>query len=79
MAHVFDEADQTISEVENHVGGWCDSGHQAPELFRQAGPGSPELPTRFFLVKNRQIEGIFCEPCLIIANHIAKLKKQGLM
>ena len=78
MPNLFD-ADLTISEVDNHISGWCDSGHKAPLLFKREGPESPELPTRFFAMTYTSINGIYCEPCLIVANHIAKLKKQGLL
>jgi len=78
MPDLFD-ATLTIIEVDNHVGGWCDSGHKAPSLFRREGPNSPESPTRFFSIHHESIDGIYCEPCLIIANHVARLKKQGLL
>lgn len=78
MADWFDEPDITISEIDNHVGSWCDSGHKAPTLFRRTGPDSPEEPIRFFQVNIfEKINGIYCEPCLIVANHVSRLKKQG--
>lgn len=70
-------ADLEQEEVEAPLNNWCASGHQAPKYFRREGPGTPELTTRFFFVKGHNICGIYCEPCLAIANHIAKLKKQG--
>jgi len=79
MPDWFDEPDIIISEMDLHVGGWCDSGHKAPILFRRSGPDSLEEPTRFFKVdiSGKNFHGIYCEPCLIIANHVSKLKKQG--
>lgn len=73
------EADIVFEQVEGPLNRWCASGHVAPLLFRNAGPESPETPTRFFMVTHRDIHGIYCEPCLIIANHMARLKKQGLL
>ncbi len=71
------DADLEQIEVEPPLENWCASGHQAPATFRREGPGTPDLPTRFFLVKGHNVHGIYCEPCLAIANHIARLKKQG--
>ncbi len=73
------EADFEQEEVETPLNHWCASGHQAPETFRREGPGTPELPTRFFLVKGHGMQGIYCEPCLAIAHHVARLKKKGLV
>lgn len=73
------EADIVFEQVDEPLNRWCASGHVGPLFFRQAGPGSPELPTRFFLVKHRDVQGVYCEPCLVIANHMARLKKQGLL
>lgn len=59
------------------LGNWCDSGHKAPEFFKKDGPDSEPVPMRFFVVKNKNIHQTVCEACLIVANHMAKLKKQG--
>jgi hypothetical protein len=66
------DADITISEIDNHIGEWCDSGHKAPLLFRRNGPTSPELPIRFFSITSKNFSGIFCEACLIIARALKK-------
>ena len=58
---------------------WCASGHVAGEMYRRSGPDSPAEPTRFFLVKANDINSIFCEPCLVVANHMARCKKKGLI
>lgn len=71
------DADIVIEQIDEHVGGWCDSGHKAPAQFRRAGPESTEEPTRFFHFRSASVNGIYCEPCLIVANHLANLKKQG--
>jgi hypothetical protein len=64
-------------EVKPPDGYWCDSGHVASKTFRRNGPGTEEEPTKFFKVSGPNIPGgIFCEPCLIIANHLAKKKKE---
>lgn len=73
------EADMVFEQILDPPNSFCASGHVAPTLFRRAGPESPEEPTRFFLVKHKDARGIYCEPCLIIANHVARLKKQGLV
>jgi hypothetical protein len=52
----------------------CSSGHIAPMNFKIDGN---EAPTRFFEIHKDTIYlGTFCEPCLIIANYIAKLQKK---
>lgn len=72
-------ADLTQEEVETPRERWCAAGHQAAETFRRTGPDSPAEPTKFFLVTGHGIHGIYCEPCLVIAHHMAQLKKQGKM
>lgn len=71
------DAEIVIEQLDDHISHWCDSGHKAPALFRRTGPESPEEPTRFFRVNCPNLKGIYCEPCLIVANHMARLKKQG--
>jgi hypothetical protein len=73
------QVDLEQEQVEAPLGNWCASGHQAPSVFRRLGPNSMAEPTRFFLIKGHGINGIYCEPCLAIANHMAKLKKQGMI
>jgi hypothetical protein len=74
---MFLEADLEQKEVDPPLNHWCASGHQAPNMFRRHGPSSPQEPTRFFLVKGQEVSGIYCEPCLIVAHHVAHLKKEG--
>lgn len=69
--------DLSIKQVENPVNNWCDSGHKAPALFRRSGPNSDLEPIKFFQIVNKNINQIVCEPCLIVANHLAKLKKEN--
>lgn len=67
-----DQSGITFKQVEN-VSRYCSSGHIAPELFKNQDTGLEEL-TRFFEVNGQGIKGIFCEPCLIIANFLSKRK-----
>jgi len=74
------EADIIQEEVKAPLNRWCSCGHFAPETFKRGGADTPAEPTRFFLISgkvDREIKGIYCEPCLVIANHMARLKKQG--
>jgi hypothetical protein len=65
-----------LKEVEAPIDHICRSGHEAPHIFCRNGPGTQPEPTKFFEVfvegKNH---GIFCEPCLMVANFIARKKK----
>ena len=72
---MFEDADLIQKEVDPPSNHWCASGHKAPDLFRRSGPGSMKEPTKFFHVAGHGIDGIYCEPCLIIAHHIAKEEK----
>lgn len=62
--------DLTFRECDAPINHWCDSGHQAPELFA-AEPGDKETATRFFRASGK-VQGIFCEPCLILATWISR-------
>lgn len=55
----------------------CSSGHVAPEQFRRGGPEDEPSPTLFFRVTGQGVSGIYCEPCLIVSQHVARLKKEG--
>ena len=78
------DADLVFGEVRtpppNH---WCSSGHSAPEEFAREGPGTEKTPTRFFTVSQRDkikvngkrkwvTLGVYCEPCVIVANAMAR-------
>lgn len=69
--------DLVQEEVEPPFNRWCCSGHVAPETFKREGPNGVAMPTRFFRVSGKGVNQIVCELCLIVANHMAKLKKQG--
>jgi len=71
--------DLTIAEVSPPATHYCASGHIAPLMYRRDGPDSPEEPMRFARVTSTQqpqVNGIYCEPCLIIANALARKKKE---
>lgn len=74
---LIQEANFVQREIEPPIHKWCSSGHKAPDIFRRTGPDSPQEPIRFFEVTSPEINGIYCEPCLVIAHHMSKLKKQG--
>lgn len=66
------QADLNIKQVDSPINHRCDSGHIAPESFLV---GDKRIPTRFFSVKNKNINGIYCELCLTVANYVAKQNK----
>ena len=70
------KAGLTFKEVDRPDDGICDTGHVAPDEFRRGGSDSPSEPTKFFKCSG-VIQGTYCEPCLMIINHVAKLKKEG--
>jgi hypothetical protein len=71
----MNKPDMTIKQVETPDNRRCASGHIAPEKFKVEEDGYPE-PTRFFQVIGNEISGIYCELCLIVANHFAKENKK---
>lgn len=73
------EADLVQREVDAPLNRWCACGHCAPETFRRMGGNSPAEPTRFFMVTGRGMSGIYCEPCLILANYLSHQKKKGII
>lgn len=68
------EADIIFKIVEPPLNKHCSSGHIAPDTFRRNGPGSPEEPIRFIQVSGK-INGLYCEPCIVIANWLAAQRK----
>ena len=70
--------DLTTTEVPAPDGRLCRSGHVAPLMFRREGAGTLEKPTRFFEVtslKSPAVNGVYCEPCLMIANALADARR----
>jgi len=72
-----DKVDLKIEQVGDPPNRWCSSGHVAPLTFKLGGPDAAEGPTRFFCITGNGVSGIYCEPCLVLANHLAALKKKG--
>jgi len=68
----------TYKEIDTPENRRCDCCHKAPETFRRDGPGTPSLPTKFFHVKMTEgnIDGVFCEPCLVLVNYLANQKRK---
>jgi hypothetical protein len=73
MHHQADLSIETIDAPEDlrcefgpHSGG-C--GHTAPTEFRGE-------PTKFYRISAKCASKVICEPCLIIANHLAKVAKE---
>lgn len=66
------EAGLTITLVDTPSGGWCSSGHNAPPFLKNGGADGPEEPTKFYSIKNKNINGIYCEVCLKVAQQMAK-------
>lgn len=71
------DADLIQIEVDVPHDRWCASGHHAPPSFRRSGPGSLEEPIRFFQVTCKSTNGIYCEPCLVIAHWMARQQKES--
>jgi len=71
--------DLTMKEVPPPHNRWCQAGHCAPDRFAREGTGSALEPTRFFQVgskANPNVNGVYCEPCLIIANYGARKTRE---
>lgn len=67
-------ADLTMRMIDPPASRRCQGaagGHEVPEgaTFRGA-------PTRFFLVTGKNIRGTFCEPCLVVAQALAKERRK---
>jgi hypothetical protein len=71
--------DISIREVDPPEDKWCHSGHHSTGTFKRAGPNSKAEPIRFFRFTGLGRDGIYCEPCLVIMNHMVRLKKAGKM
>jgi hypothetical protein len=72
-------ADLTFKEVQEPHNRWCRSGHVAPETFRREGPGTEAIPTRFFRVSSVEhpnVNGTYCEPCVVVAFAIHRVNKK---
>lgn len=67
-------ADVIYKEIEQPQDRKCDCGHLAPAHFKRNGSEYEEELTKFFKVSGL-ISGIYCEPCLMIVNYMAKRKR----
>ncbi len=68
---MFQKADLIIKEVQPPHSYWCKSGHRAPATFHRNGLAGADQPIKFFQVasvKMPNVNGVYCEPCLIVAN-----------
>ena len=73
---MFKKADLSMIEVGQPFNNWCSSGHIAAKYYKRSGPKSKSEPTRFFRVNCKDFDGIYCEPCLVVANFMAKRKRE---
>ncbi len=64
--------DLSMTQVEN-ISCWCDSGHFAKGNFKI---DENDLPIRFFKIDSASVNGIYCEPCLVLANYIKNQQKK---
>jgi hypothetical protein len=71
----------TVKEVSTPPNRYCHSGHEAPEWWHRGGTKAPLERTKFFQVScdsNPSVDGVYCEPCLVIANAIAGQQKKEI-
>jgi hypothetical protein len=65
-----------IKDVDPPINNWCSSGHIAPAMFK-SDANSDATPTKFYSVSSAGMSGIFCELCMIVAQHLANQKRKG--
>lgn len=70
---MFKKADITYKQVENYDY-WCDTGHYTKKTFKRN--GQEEEKIKFFKVISNNLCGIYCEPCLIVANYMIRQKRK---
>jgi hypothetical protein len=71
--------DLSAEEVGAPFARWCTSGHVAAEAWSREGAGTPVASTRFYRVvsaKDPTVNGTYCEPCMMVANAMAREKKK---
>jgi hypothetical protein len=70
------DAEITFRIVDAPASRWCSSGHRAPETFKRVlSADGLEEPTKFYEASG-DIQGCYCEPCVIIAKWMADQQKQ---
>ena len=74
----MNKPDLIIREIPTPITYWCSSGHSAPNTFHRSGRDKPAERTKFFHVSGSgDIDGIYCELCLIVARYISQEKQKG--
>ena len=63
-------ADLTQKEVDAPPDRYCSSGHNLGVLAAYR-----NKPVRFFQVSGKGVDGVYCEPCLVLANYVARRKR----
>lgn len=70
------KADFIFKEIDPPDDLWCESGHYAPSAFKRGGPDSEPMPIRFWHAKGIGFNKCICEPCLILVNYVARIKRK---
>lgn len=68
---MYQKADLVVKEVQPPQNHWCKSGHKAPATFHRDGLAGINQLIKFFQIASEKmpgVNGIYCEPCLIVAN-----------
>ena len=61
-------------EVDPPLNNFCSCGHISTGEYKRSPDSDPE-PIRFFQVNGLEINGIYCEPCLVLIHYLARIKK----
>ena len=69
----------TFQEVSPPISRYCHSGHTAPEFFKETQENGTPRQVKFFQVSGGDTDRVVCELCLILANFMAKCKKEGTL
>lgn len=73
------KADLSVEQVPAPSSRWCSSGHVAVESWSKEGPGTQLEPTLFYRVvsiNDAKVNGTYCEPCLVVAQAMARKSKK---
>lgn len=68
---------ELLPPEEEPAGRWCASGHVAPPFFRRDGAASAAEPTRFLRVTGQGLNGVYCEPCVVVANGMKRARQRA--
>ena len=72
--------DLVVSEISTPINYWCRSGHISSKLFKREGAQGKSYPIKFFKItfkKQSVLNGVYCEPCIIIINWLANQKRKS--